>query len=99
MQPSPMADTCRLLLPSLRFCMVFRLCGAMGFTRGDFDRCGAGPGPDHGAEVRAVTVLRLVGLVDAVVDRPVDRLERDFFCQAGGRDPPRFLTHRGLVPA
>ena len=43
-------------------------------------------------------VLRPVGVVDEVVDWPVDRLEGDFPRYAGGSDPPRLLPHRGLVP-
>src|SRR5438105_2085760 len=36
----------------------------------DLDGGGAGAGADHRLEVRAAAVLRPVGVVDAVVDRP-----------------------------
>ena len=44
-------------------------------------------------------VPRAVGVVDEVVDRAVDALERDFLCHAGDSDPSRLLPHRGLIPA
>src|SRR5262245_3128158 len=99
MQPSRMADTSRLLLPSLRFFMAFLLCRKMGFKWGDSDRRRPSAGADHWAQVLAVAVLRSVGIVDSVISRPIDRLECDFFCQAGSCDPSGFLTHRGLIPA
>ena len=43
-------------------------------------------------------VLRSVGVVDAVVDRSVYRLERDLLRHAGGDDPPGLLPRRSLVP-
>jgi hypothetical protein len=49
----------------------------IGLARHDLDCRGAGTCGDHRAEIRAATVLRLVGVIDPVVDRPVDRLERD----------------------
>src|SRR3954449_3930328 len=71
---------------------------ARGLAWHDLDGRGAGAGADHRAEIRAALVLRPVGVVDEVVDRPVDRLERDFLRHAGGSDPPRLLPHRSLVP-
>src|SRR5260221_313384 len=43
-------------------------------------------------------VLRPVGVVDAVVDRSVHRLEGDLLGHAGSDDPPRPLPRCGLVP-
>src|SRR6266851_7774546 len=37
-------------------------------------------------------------VVDAVVDRPVYRHEGDILRQASGDDPPRLLSHGGLIP-
>src|SRR6266851_8978751 len=110
MQPRPRAETSRPLFPSLRFCMsilrwsVSRLCGRArqsftGAARRDLDCRGSGAGADHGAQVRAATILRAVSVIDAIVDRPIDRLEIDFFRHAGGYDPPRVLPHCSLIPA
>src|SRR4051794_19293812 len=96
MQPSPTADTSRLLLPSLRFCILLLL--PLGLARHDLDGCGAGACADHRAEVRAAVALRPVRVVDAVIDRPLDRLEGDFLRHAGGRDPPCLLPYHRLVP-
>src|SRR5438270_10164294 len=96
MQPRPMSDTSRLLLPSLRFCISLLL--LLGLARHDLDGRGAGGCADHGAEVRAVAVLRPVRVVDPVVDRPLHGLESDFLCQTGRGDPTRLLAHGGLVP-
>jgi len=41
-------------------------------TRHDFDGGRAGARADHRLEVRAFVVLRAVGLIDAIIDRPVD---------------------------
>ena len=68
-------------------------------ARHDLDCRRAGTCADHRAEIRAAMVLRPVGIVDEFVDRAVDRLEGDFLRHAGSSDPPRFLPHRGLVPA
>ena len=68
-------------------------------ARHDLDRREPGACADHRAEVRAAAVLRPVGVVNEVVDRPIDRLEGDFLRHAGGSDPPRLLPHRGLVPS
>jgi len=71
----------------------------IGFlARHDFHCRGAGACADHRAKVRAVMVLRPVGVVDAAVDRSVHRLEGDLLRQAGGDYPPGRLPHRGLVP-
>src|SRR5260221_14107800 len=43
-------------------------------------------------------VLRSVGVVDAVVDRSVHRIEGDLLRHAGSDDPPRLLPRCGLVP-
>ena len=71
---------------------------AIAPPRRDLDCRGAGACADQRVEIRAATVLRLVGVVDKVVNRPVDRLEADFLRHAGGSDPPRLLPHRSLVP-
>src|SRR4051794_15764877 len=103
MQPRPSAETSRSLLPSLRCCMLVLPCGAMNrlvyFARQDLDGRGACACADHRAEVGAAVVLRPVGVVDEVVDRALDLLERDFLRPAGGGDPPRLLAYRGLMPA
>src|SRR5262249_38661669 len=118
MQPSPTAETSRLLLPSLRFCIlssskphqsscrsdistVLTACArrsGIDVVRHDFDRGGASACADHRAEVRAAAVLGPVGIVDEIVDRPVDRLEGDLLRPAGGDDPSGLLAYRGLVP-
>src|SRR5215213_2547881 len=54
---------------------------------------------DRRAQIRAAAVFRPVGLIDAVVDRPADRLESDFPCHPRGRDPARPLPERRLTPA
>src|SRR5271168_553171 len=59
----------------------------------------AGARADHRAEVRAAMILHPVGVVDAVINDAVDRLEGDLFGHAGGDDPPRLLPPRGLIPA
>src|SRR5216684_1697123 len=64
-------------------------------ARHDLDRRGSCAWADHGVEIRAAAVLRPIGVVDAVVDRTVDRLELDFPCHAGGDDPSRLLPCRG----
>jgi hypothetical protein len=43
-------------------------------------------------------VFRAVGVVDEVIDRPIDRFEDDFFCHSGGDDPPGLLPDRGPIP-
>src|SRR5438105_7212408 len=43
-------------------------------------------------------VFRAVGVVDEVIDRPMDRFEGDFFRHSDGDDPPRLLLDRGPVP-
>ena len=48
--------------------------------------------------MRATIVLRPVGTVDEVVDRPFDRLEGDFLRNAGDYDPPYLLPHRSSIP-
>ena len=68
-------------------------------ARHGLDRRGAGAFADHRLEVRAAMVFRPVGVVDAVIDRSIDRLKGDLFRHAGGDDPPRLLPHCGLVPA
>src|SRR2546427_11117463 len=70
----------------------------IGVPRHDLDRGGARAGADHRLEVRAAAVLLPVGVVDEVVDRPVDGLKGDFLRHAGGDDSPRLLPRRGLVP-
>src|SRR4051794_13022678 len=60
-------------------------------SRHDLDCRGAGACADHGAEVRAAVVLRPVGVIDPVVDRPVHGLESDFLRQTRGGDPTRLL--------
>ena len=47
--------------------------------RRDFSRGGAGAHADHRVEVRIAAALGAVGLVNSVIDRPLDRLEVTFF--------------------
>src|SRR5208283_1035318 len=69
-----------------------------GFAWHDPERCGAGALADHRLEVRAARVFRAIGVIDAVVDLPAHRLEGDFLRHPRGRDSPRLLPQRGLVP-
>jgi hypothetical protein len=68
----------------------------IGLARHDFDCRGAGACADHRLEIRAAVVLRPVGVIDEVVDRTADGLERDLLRHAGGSDPARRLP--SLVP-
>ena len=43
-------------------------------------------------------ILRSIGVVDALIDRPIYRFECDRLRQAGGGDLPRLLLYCGLVP-
>jgi hypothetical protein len=62
------------------------------FSRGHHLDCrGAGTGAEHWAAM----VLPFVGIVDAVVDRSVYRLECDLLRHAGGNDSSRLLPHDG----
>lgn len=77
---------------------VFSLGGGHS-PRNDFDRRRTGPAADHRVEIRASFILFPVRVIDQIVDRPVDRFERDFLRHAGNRDPPCLLPDGGLVPA
>src|SRR5881409_3726463 len=77
---------------------MFTRPSCVGLARHDLDCRGARACADHRAKVRATLVLDPVGLVDAVVDRPVYWHEGDLLRQAGGDDPPRLLPHGGLIP-
>src|SRR6516225_11721051 len=70
-----------------------------GFARHDLDRRGACALADHGFQIRAALVFGAVGIVDAVINLPVYRLEGNFPCHPRGRYPSRLLPQRGLVPA
>jgi hypothetical protein len=50
---------------------------------------------DHRAEVSAAMVLRSVGVVDAAVDRPADRLEGNFFNTRAAYRPVIFSKRSG----
>src|SRR5271166_2741157 len=68
-------------------------------ARHDPDGRRAGASPDHRTEVGAAVVLRPVGVVDAIVDRPVNWLEGDLFRHARGDDAPGLLPHSSSIPA
>src|SRR5579859_1092776 len=68
-------------------------------VRHDPDRRGTRASADHGLEVRAAFVFNAVGIVNAIVDRTIHRLENDLLRYAGGDDSPRLLPYRGLIPA
>jgi AraC-like DNA-binding protein len=75
---------------------LFRSCSGRAWR--DVNCRGAGASTDHRAEILAALVLRAVRVVDEVVHWPIDRLEGDFLCLAGGSDAPRLLPHSGLIP-
>src|SRR5208283_1270244 len=91
--PEPLDTIC-----PVRSGLPWRRRSRVDLARRNFDCRGAGAGADHRAEKRAALVLRPVGAVDAVVDRPVDRLKGDFLRHPRGADPPRLLPHRSMVP-
>src|SRR5271166_2535734 len=103
MQPSARAETSRPLFPSFRF----RIWSPIGRRRRSavlvarIDSHSGGPGAlaNHRAEVGVAAVLGAIGLVDAVVDRPVDRLEGDLLSHPGGDYAPGLLAESGPVPA
>src|SRR3954463_10441897 len=49
--------------------------GLSRLPRHDLDGGGASTCADHRAQIRAASVFRSIGLIDAVVDRPIDRFE------------------------
>src|SRR6266404_7314479 len=79
---------------------MFLPCSLLSALSGDDLHGGAACAlTDHRAEILAAFVLCLVGSVDQFIDRALDRLERHFLRDTGGRDSPPLLSHRGLMPA
>src|SRR6516162_5605418 len=78
-----------IVLSSLRF----------GFVRDDPNSRAACTLVDHRLQIRAARVFRAVGIVDAVVELSVYRLEGNFLRYARSGDSPRLLPQRGLVPS
>ncbi len=69
-----------------------------GFTQSDLD-CGRTIAlADHRLQIWAAFVLRPVGVVDPVVDRPVHLVRIPLLSSAGGGDSPSFLLQGSLVP-
>ena len=62
------------------------------------DRGGARAVGDHRIEAWTAAILRVLGIVNSLIDRPVGRLEAHFLRHSDGNDPPRFLSHGGVAP-
>src|SRR3954463_13003447 len=70
----------------------------VAIARHDLEGRGADPGADHRAQIRTAMVLCPVGVIDAVIDRSVGRLEADVPGHAGDDDLPCFPLWLLLVP-
>jgi len=76
------------------FAVIGLIANGIGVARQDLDRGGASA--DHGAQVWTAPVLRTIGVIYAVVERPFDWLKGDLPRRSGRDDPPRLLPYRRL---
>src|SRR5208283_1861242 len=98
MQPSPMAETSRLLFPSLRFCIVVSFDAELMSARQQPNRRGARLSTHYGIDDSCLVaaVLGAVRSVDIVIEPRISVGEDHFFRDTAGADTA-FASYLGAA--